>query len=203
MGGSVSEDLMEQLNLGKHLAWVYSSEDERLHVSIPFVKYALAKRGRCLIVGSTELNDKLKAALEAREVNVSAYIAKDELLFLSPEDIGLGKGSFDPETLLHEIKRQIRLAVNKGWQGLYLTADCSTLLRLIENEDDWIQFEGLLEQQLFNDPVKVLCQYDSHATSGHVLATILKIHPVIGLGNSLGTNPFYADPSSFLIHPLN
>lgn len=199
----MTDDLIEQLHLGKHLAWVYSDEPERMHVSVPFVKYALSQRGRCLIVGSTELNDRLKETLEASGVNVSAYTKKDELLFLSPADIGMVKGSFDPETLLHEVKRHIRIATNEGWQGLYLTADCSTLLGFIEDEDEWIQFEGLLEQQLFNDPVKVLCQYDSRATSGHVLATILKIHPVIGLGNSLGTNPFYADPSGTLAHPLN
>lgn len=199
----MSEDVMEQLNLGKHLAWVYNSENERLHVSVPFVKYALAKRGRCLIVGTAQLNDSLKAALSAGGLNVSAYIKKDELLFMSPEDMGLGKSSFDSETLIHEVKRQVRLATNMGWQGLYLSGDCSTFLHLIDNEDEWIQYEGLLEQQLFNDSVKVLCQYDSRTTSGHMLATILKIHPVVGLGNSLGINPFYSDPSNYLIHPLN
>jgi hypothetical protein len=182
--------VLEQVGLGNHLAWVYNNSKQRLFVAVPFVSQALEDKAKAVVVGSQKLNEELIGELK-EVVNVNSYREKGELEFLATEQLSWFEGDFSPKDLVSGLRDMAVKAKADGWKGSYIVVEPYDLYEFNPDISWWIEAEGLLDQALHKAEVKVLCQYNASRIPNKLLSAIIKLHPVVGMGSNLSTNPFY------------
>lgn len=74
--------------------------------------------------------------------------------------------------------------------GLAVVSDASGLIERAR-EDDWAAWEFHADFECYTKRCTMLCLYDMRKISALLLATLIKSHPVVGLGNSIARNPFH------------
>jgi len=179
----------------KHLCWIYASEDDRLGIVEPFIIASLTRRKQCMLVVPEKVSDLILDKLKKRDLNIERYLNTGQIMTMDPEEYFFTAGELDIDAVAKKLKEALALARQKAWQGLAIVVDASELLGRAKDED-WLGLEFRADHECRTEPCVVLCLYDQHLISGAFLASMIKTHPVIGLGGSLARNPFYVTPTA-------
>jgi len=178
----------------KHLCWLYENDEDRLSVVAPFLVAALSRRKQCLLVVSKAVREKIFLDLVQGDVNVARYQEIEQMIHTEPEELFFNGGVFDIDVVMHRLSAAFDEAQAKGWEGLAVVTDPSEILNRVSDED-WLALEFRSDYECSTRPCMMLCLYDQRRVSATLLAAMIKVHPVIGLGNALARNPFYASPT--------
>lgn len=176
----------------KHLCWIYENDDDRLNVAGPYLLSALVKRKQCLLVLPDDVVKKLLEEAVAADVNVARYQETGQLVTLTPEEMFLEKGVLNADLVIDRLQKATDNAQAKGWVGISIVTDPSSVLER-SGEKEWLALEFRADYECSSRACTMLCLYDQRRISGAFLTSIIKVHPVIGLGNTLARNPFYVD----------
>lgn len=183
---------VEVITQTKHLCWIYASDDDRLKIVEPYLVSALSRQRQCLLVLPEDATKSILNELVAADMNVDRYQETGQLVTVRPEALLLDAGRLDNDVAINRLLTAISDALEKGWQGAALVTDPSELLDRA-GEDDWLALEFRADYECSTRPCTMLCLYDQRLISGSFLTNLIKVHPVIGLGDSLARNPFYVE----------
>jgi len=178
----------------KHLCWLYENDEDRLGVVEPFLVAALSRRKQCMLVVPEPVKEAIYADLTAGDVNVKRYQDIEQLVHIEPEEVFFQGGSLDTDVVVHAVLTALAQAQAKGWEGLAIVTDASLVLGRARDEE-WLALEFRMDYECYTKPCTMLCLYDQRLASGRLLTAMIKVHPVIGLGNVLARNPFYSSPT--------
>ena len=184
----------------KHLCWIYHDDTQRLAVAQPLLLSSLVRRLRCIVMTSKAMADQIRRELEEEDVNVARHLDTGQLTFIPPEEFLLTEGFFDLEAAMARLDNSLKQSIKDGWSGLMLISDASHLAGKI-NEDDWIKFELQMEYHCSTKPCIMLCMVDDRLATGSLVASLIKVHPVIGFGENLIKNPYFAGESNIQVYP--
>ncbi len=192
--GTAPVENVDIIKKTKHLCWLYESEADRLAVVAPFVVAALARRRQCLLVVPESVREEIYLELSQGDVNVSRYAETGQIIHVEPEEMLFGGGAFDIDVVMHRLAEAFDATEAQGWEGLAVVTDASEMLERV-GDDDWLALEFQADYVCSTRPCMMLCLYDQRRISAKLLASMIKAHPVIGLGSALAKNPFYAEPA--------
>ncbi len=65
--------------------------------------------------------------------------------------------------------------------------------------DDWTSYEARLNPVLSKQPGAVVCAYETSKCDGRQVMDLLRTDPVVIIGGSARSNPFFAPPDEFLV----
>ncbi|MEM2924512.1 MAG: MEDS domain-containing protein [Methanocellales archaeon] len=163
---------IRELKTGDHICFLYETEEERNKALVPYFEEALNKNEQCLYITFGE-QAKAKKVLDLNSKRLDVIIQKN----------------FNPENLLALIKRELELALDKGYSGLRIAVEVAE-----NNLNKLLEYESKLNLYLPSSKALLICQYSRNKFPPQVLLEILKMHAFVIAMDTICRN-FYYIPS--------
>lgn len=186
-------------DVSRHKCLVYDGHPrEQLPVVVPLLRNGLRDGYRCLYLGDPETVDMVEAALERRDVDVSAELRRGALILTSDRS-HLKDGDFDPRAMVEMLRRTVDDAVRDGFTGLCATGDMRWELGDDRNFRRLLEYEALLEKVFSEKPLMGVCQYRRDILPARAIEDALLAHRSVHVGTDLNRdNLFYMPPDLLL-----
>ncbi len=185
------------LRASGHLCFPYESEDEKRTTLVAFVRDGLARRERCVYVGSLADQAELLRSLEAAGVRAARALERGALVLKTQAETYLRSGRFDPDDAIRGLEELVESALADGYAGLRGTGEASAPV----SDELWplvLRYESLVNERLGRSPFLAMCRLPaSHDRPGRA-QDLLRVHPHALLRGEVCANPFYERPEIVL-----
>jgi len=174
------------LDKGKceHEALVYSTVEEFLAATVPFIREGLEGEEPVLIVTKRANLDALREALDTDAGR--AELVDSAAWYRSPPQT-LGAYAHYVGTRLEEGAGRVRVIGEPVWPR--------TSARAVA---EWKRYESAINAAWASTPVSVVCPYDASELPENVVTDARRTHPVLRTGRATQPSPHYTDPEVFV-----
>jgi signal transduction histidine kinase len=173
-----------------HLAVFYDSHEERLDVSLSFLKLGLSKNERCLYASDDVSRREILDGLDALGVDVDQVLPDGQLEIVPASELYFGE-EFDPDDVVSTLVDALTETTAQGYDGLRITGEISWLDREDVDIDDLLRYETAFDATAPNFEFSALCQYDLSALSSDQLLGVVQAHSKFVYRRRLCDNPLY------------
>jgi hypothetical protein len=177
MADHVTPVSSEELGLGDHVAFFFKSNPERLAFVIPFMINGLRRNERCVYIADENTVPHIVAEFRWAGVDIDRATSSGALSVVTKHETYLRHGIFEPERMIADLDRDVRLALQKGFAGLRVTGEMSwaldlpsTLSRLCEYEEDL--------RQHWPRQLAGLCQYNETLFPASLIERMIGCHRI-------------------------
>lgn len=167
-----------------HLGWGYRGVEEFDTCAAPYLADGQSKGQWVEYVGEgsrDELEVRLKAlpgGAEALADGTAAATPVEEFYaFAAP-------GIVDPVAAVERRAKATKDAVDRGFSGIRVIVDATSVARTEEQRRAFARFEHLLDKQMATEPVSALCAYDLDQLDPAAAAELICLHPFTRAGAS-------------------
>ncbi|HEY2729385.1 MAG TPA: MEDS domain-containing protein [Polyangia bacterium] len=185
------------LRASGHLCFPYESEDEKRTTLVAFVRDGLARRERCVYIGTLADQSELLRSLEAAGVRVARALERGALVLKTQAETYLRSGRFDPDDAVRVLEELVETALADGYAGLRGTGEASAPV----SDELWplvLRYESLVNERLGRSPFLGMCRLPAwHDRPGRA-QDLLRMHPHALLRGEVCANPFYERPEIVL-----
>jgi hypothetical protein len=168
-----------RLAIGEHGCGLYSSEDERRGLLVPFVRDGIQKQQKVLYFLEKPSPERILADFRDLVVPVQVYLKNGQLQILSAENVQNAAGQIDPMALLLRITVALDRAIAQGAPGFRVVCDMSWALSQMNDPERLVEFERQLASIVAGGRCTALCQYDVEHFEPGPLHQIRKHHAVV------------------------
>jgi hypothetical protein len=185
------------LRASGHLCFPYESEDEKRTTLVAFVRDGLARRERCVYIGTPADQSELRQALEAAGVRAAGALERGALVLKTQAETYLRSGRFDPEDAVRVLEELVESALADGYAGLRGTGEASAPV----SDELWplvLRYESLVNERLGRSPFVGLCRLPASQDRPERAQDLLRMHPHALLRGEVCANPFYERPEIVL-----
>jgi signal transduction histidine kinase/ActR/RegA family two-component response regulator len=183
-----------QLRRGDHICLLYENATEYLKVIALYLKGGLEQGERCVHVADDYLIAETAAALTAAGVDVCWEQERGALSLLTKNEAHLRSGMFDPEDTIAFLRETEEESDRASFSGLRLTGDMAWALGPEPGNERVLEYEELLNHFYPSSHCLGLCSYNLRQFPLEMVTEMLRIHPVVLLGNQAAPN-LYFEPS--------
>ncbi len=183
-------------DLDRHLALFYDSRTAQLEVAAAFVADALRRDRRCLYLAEANSPTRIRAALEATEIDVSARLAAGDLEIRDAETVYLGS-DFDPDRMIETLETACEDSLEAGYEGFSVAGENTWCFHTDETFDHVLEFEADFDAACPEMPVTALCQYDLDRFGERSIAKALWTHRQVVYRYTVCENPYYVPPAEY------
>jgi hypothetical protein len=183
------------VNARRHACLFFSSPNEQMAETLPFIRDGLAAGERCIFVTGDCTRDHWTPALRSLGVDVEAESARGALNLWPASE-------WRPEGELNSILMARRVwdiieETQSRFEGLRLAIDMDwTLAPETVPSDQLCHLEATLDYLYTTDlPLQVICQYSRRRLSYSALHAGLRTHSAALTGREAVINPFYDAPA--------
>ncbi|MDB5151388.1 MAG: domain S-box protein, partial [Mucilaginibacter sp.] len=143
---------------GTHFCHFYQTKEDLLSVQVPFFKTGLENNEYCIWITSeqTRIEDAINA-LKEEVPDLDAYYERESIEILSHRDWYLTNGRFDLDNAIQSILDRLRIALERGFEGLRLNGDEAWLDN--GTSYDFIEYERLLNLAIAGKRLIISCSY--------------------------------------------
>jgi CheY-like chemotaxis protein len=182
-------DVLADRNHGhgcRHEALVYSSADELVASTVPFVRTGLARNEDVLVVLREAGRSALREALGGDAAQVE--FAADALAwYRSPEHALQGYTRYLDDRLGRGVDR-VRVVAEVIWPESSATADVA----------DWKRYEAGISAAMASVPVSFICAYDTQELPAGIVSDARRTHPVLRTAEGARPSARYLQPVAFV-----
>jgi hypothetical protein len=183
----------------RHVCAFFNSDDEACRVLLPFIADGFASGDKAVhVVNPDQLHIQLQR-LAAAGIDPDAVRQSGQLELRTNTETYLVNGRFDPDRMLAAFEqfasgnakggfRRSRIVCHMDWA---VAQDSSPI-------DDLIEFESRVNDLWDRSEDAVICVYDLAKFGGDTIIDIMRTHPMVVIGGTLHTNPFFVPPGEFL-----
>ncbi len=189
---------IDQLNPGDHLCCIYETEEQRRTLLTPFLRQGLEHGEKVLYLIDESSREDILDYLGTTGIKEERYLERGQLEFLAAEEVCIRRGTFDPDSMMALLEREIEKAVDEGWEGLRLTGEMSWAVQGLPGSERLIEYEAKLNRFLDQRRCISLCQYDRRRFDSRVLLDVLRTHPAVVVGTEIYENFHYVSPEALL-----
>jgi hypothetical protein len=185
------------LRASGHLCFPYESEDEKRTTLTAFVRDGLARRERCVYIGTLADQSDLLRSLEAAGVSAALALERGALVFKTQTETYLRSGRFDPEDAVRVLEELVDSALADGYVGLRGTGEASAPV----SDELWplvLRYESLINERLGRSPFLAMCRLPASHDRPARAQDLLRMHPHALLRGEVCANPFYERPEIVL-----
>lgn len=171
-----------------HACVVCQTREEELAVLAPYFREGLDLGERCLYIAEDAAASKLALAELGSSRNELAIIGREEVY---------PTGAFDPERMIDWIQTRTNEAMRSGYAGLRLASEAICAWN-DPNRARFPEFEARLNYLMASGRVAAVCSYNRSRLPPQLVRDMLATHPLVVVGETVCTNPYYIAPEDFL-----
>ncbi|MGC8836857.1 MAG: PAS domain S-box protein [Anaerolineae bacterium] len=173
------------LRPGDHIVFLYKTEAEHRALLTAFLRQGLARGEKVVYIADTHEVDTLLGYLQEGGVNPDPYLARGQLVFLTPQETYLEGGSFDPQRMIARLEAMAQEALAKGYSALRVTGEMTWALQGALGANRLLEYEARLEEFFQKGTCIGLCQYDRRRFDAETLLEIAWVHPLVAFGEDV------------------
>ena len=180
----------EKVSTGDHIAYFWETEAEFAE-GVRFLETGLRGEDHCVIFGYEEANAKVCSVLNARGVDVDAFVAAGRLSLLG--------GESDGRLMLENIGATFTDALKRGAKLIRLLGNIGWGRANWPHEKDILEFEAKVTGAAKAFPSVIVCMYDVESLPGSVVVHgAYETHPLTFCRNVLRENTHYVKFEEFV-----
>jgi chemotaxis family two-component system sensor kinase Cph1 len=185
--GTAAEDIMsnhvapitgEDLHVGEHVAYFFRTNEERLAFVVPYMTAGLHNFERCIYIADENTVPDILAKFSDAGVDVGSATANGALSVVTKHDSYLRHGAFEPERMIDDLDREVRLALQLGFSGVRVTGEMSWALDLPSVLVRLCDYEEALRRH-WPAQLSGLCQYNERMFPGDVVKRMASCHGTV------------------------
>src|SRR6266478_2358962 len=210
MGGqavSFDDSLLQE---GGHVCAFFNSRDQEYRVLLPFIKEGFNRGEKAFHIIDPPLHEDhlhrlraegidVESAMLRKQLEIAAWpMAGPQLEGIEWDDAHLKGGRLDQSRMVAVIEEILNSGRAQHFPHTRFLADMAWALHRLPGVEDLVEFEARVNRVLpkYKDPV--ICVYDVSKFDAGVLMDMLRVHPLVIVGDMLQRNPFYTPPDEFL-----
>lgn len=169
--------MINQIELGDHVAFFYRTKAEQLKTVIPFIAIGLERNEKCLYIAEDHTPAEICGHLQAFGVDVREAQKTGALSVVTKHETYLRHGAFQPHKMIGELREAVQSALDAGFTGLRASGELSWALDLPSALIQMVQYEEELEDH-FHSKFAALCQYDQSRYPVYLIDRMKSVHPI-------------------------
>jgi hypothetical protein len=182
---------------GDHICGVFSGEQERDQVLIPFLKAGLVSGDKCIcVVDGTEPGEIVATLGVAGET--AAATASRQLEVISAAQMYLRSGRFSADEVIGVWKAAISDAMYAGQFDAVRAVETWSRREVLPDLTELLTLESEMNRYLPLYPQVVICLYDLHRFGSGALLDLVMTHTRMLVGGMVIENPYYLTPDEVL-----
>jgi signal transduction histidine kinase len=162
-------DVIGKIPWGTHFCHFYQTKEDLLSIQVPFFKTGLKNNEYCIWITSeqTTIEDAINA-LKEEVPDLDTYYERGSIEILSHHDWYLINGQFELDNVIQSILDRLRIALDRGFEGLRLNGDEAWMNR--GSWHDFIEYERVLNPAIAGKRLIISCDYQiTKCTAADVL----------------------------------
>jgi DNA-binding NarL/FixJ family response regulator len=181
-------DVLADRNHGhgcRHEALVYSSADELVAATVPFVRQGLARNENALVV----LREAGRSALrEALDGDVDQIEFADALAWYRSPEHAFERYTRYLNDRLESGAHRVRVVAEVVWPESSATVDVA----------EWKRYEAGISAAMASVPVSFICTYDTRELPAEIIRDAQRTHPVLRTAAGSRPSARYSEPATFV-----
>jgi hypothetical protein len=154
-----------------HLATIYSSDEARIRLTVPFLVDGIRSSQPCFLVATDEVLSVYMEALDTRDgFDFNQAVASGQFTA-----IGFDGATVDKAVAFWEGKFADSLSHNPSL--IRHVGEMATVRRMFPTENEMLRFEQAYDVMCRRYPVAAICQYDAREFDGLAMLRVLQAHP--------------------------
>jgi hypothetical protein len=183
---------------GDHICALFSGEQERDQILIPFLRAGLASGDKCIcVVDGTDPAEIVAALGPAGEAAASA--AGKQLEVIRSCDMYLRSGRFRADEVIGTWKAVIADAMYAGQFDVVRAVETWSRRDVLPDSNELLLLESEMNHYLPLYPQVIVCLYDIDRFGGGALMNLVKTHPRMLVGGMVIENPYLLTPDEILV----
>ena len=181
---------------GDHICALFSGDQERDQILIPFLRAGLASGDKCIcVVDGTDPGEIVAALGPAGQVAASGK----QLEVIRSCDMYLRSGRFRADEVIGTWKAAIADAMYAGQFDVIRAVETWSRRDVLPDINELLMLESEMNQYLPLYPQVIVCLYDIDRFGGGALMNLVKTHPRMLVGGVVIENPYLMTPDEVLI----
>ena len=182
---------------GDHICGVFSGEQERDQVLIPFLQAGLVSGDKCICVVDGTAPEEIVAAL-GPSGEAAALTAGKQLEVIGSADMYLRSGRFSADEVIGSWKAAISDAMYAGQFDVVRAVETWSRREVLPDMQELLMLESEMNRYLPLYPQVIVCLYDIDRFGSGALYNLVMTHPRMLMRGMLIENPYYLTPDEVL-----
>lgn len=188
---------LPQLSNGDHCCLFFSSPEEQIRLTTPYLHAGLGRDERCVFIGDHRTVERMREGLKSEGLEVDREIEKGRLTLSSDRDY-LDGGHWSTEKMLGFLQEAYDSAMEEGFTALRAAGDVSWQIGPDQDYRDVVYYETLLDVFFLGKRMVGMCEYPRGKCPAEVLGGILNTHKIAAVDSRLCSNFHYVPPELLL-----
>ena len=186
-----------EADAGDHICGVFSGEEERDQVLIPFLQAGLASGDKCICVIDGTAPAQIVSTLGPGG-EAAALAAGKQLEVIGASDMYLRSGRFSAGEVIASWKAAMSDAMYAGQFDAVRVVETWSRRDVIPDMNELLMLESEMNRYLPLYPQVVMCLYDMDQFGSGALVNLVMTHPRMLVGGMVIENPYYLTPDEVL-----
>jgi hypothetical protein len=182
---------------GDHICGVFSGEEERNQILIPFLQVGLASGDKCICVIDGTSPGEIVATLGPKG-EAAARTAGKQLEVIGASDMYLRSGRFAAGEVIASWKAAMSDAMYAGQFDLVRAVETWSRRDVLPDMNELLTLESEMNRYLPLYPQVIVCLYDLDRFGSGALVSLVMTHPRMLVGGMVIENPYYLTPDEVL-----
>jgi hypothetical protein len=179
-----------EANSGDHICGVFSGEEERDQVLIPFLQAGLASGDKCICVIDGTAPGQIVSALGPGG-EAATLTAGKQLEVIGASEMYLRSGRFSADEVIGVWKAAISDAMYAGQFDAVRVVETWSRRDVVPDLSELLMLESEVNRLLPLYPQVVMCLYDMDQFGSGALVNLVMTHPRMLMGGMVIENPYY------------
>src|ERR1051326_337120 len=188
---------LSKLSNGDHCCLLFSSPEEQIRLTAPFLYAGFRRDERCVFVGSDDGVERMREGLKALGITVDEEARKGRLLMTSEREY-LDRDRWSTEKMLDFLQRAYDSTMSDGFTALRAAGDVWWQVGPRQDYEDVVYYETLLDVFFIGKRMLGMCQYARGRFPTDVLEGLLSTHKIAAVDANVCANPHYVPPELLL-----
>ena len=186
-----------EADLGDHICGVFSGEEERDQILMPFLQVGLASGDKCICVIDGTAPGQIVATLGPGG-EAAALTAGKQLEVIGASEMYLRSGRFSAGEAIGVWKAAISDAMYAGQFDVVRAVETWSRRDVIPDMNELLMLESEMNRYLPLYPQVIMCLYDIDQFGSGALVNLVMTHPRMLMGGMVIENPYYLAPDEVL-----
>ena len=182
---------------GDHICGVFSGEEERNQILIPFLQAGLASGDKCICVIDGTAPGEIVAALGPTG-EAAALTTGKQLEVIGASEMYLRSGRFSADEVIGVWKAAMSDAMYAGQFDVVRVVETWSRRDVLPDLSELLMLESEMNRYLPLYPQVVMCLYDMDQFGSGALVNLVMTHPRMLVGGMVIENPYYLTPDEVL-----
>ena len=182
---------------GDHICGMFSGEEERDQILIPFLQAGLASGDKCICVIDGTAPGQIVSTLGPGG-EAAALTTGKQLEVIGASEMYLRSGRFSADEVIGVWKAAISDAMYAGQFNVVRAVETWSRRDVIPDMNELLMLESEMNRYLPLYPQIVMCLYDVDQFGSGALVNLVMTHPRMLVGGMVIENPYYLTPDEVL-----